>query len=157
MVGIGYDLHKLSEGESFILGGVKIDSSFGTIAHSDGDVLIHSIIDAILGAMGMGDIGDYFPDTSDNYKDINSVDLLKEVLLWAEEKKYQIVNIDATLVLEKPKLAPYKLTIRENLSMILDIPLERVNVKATTNEKMGHIGRSESIVCLSICELLERK
>lgn len=153
MVGIGYDTHKLAKGESFILGGIKIESEFGTIAHSDGDVLLHSIIDAMLGAAGLGDIGDHFPDTDELYKDADSVKLIKDVHLMLKAKKFIIVNVDATIILEKPKLKEFKLIIRQNIADILDLPLARVNIKATTNEKMGFLGRTEGVAVLSICEI----
>jgi len=157
MVGIGYDIHKLSYGESLILGGISIVSEKGTIAHSDGDVLIHSIIDAILGAVGLGDIGDHFPDNDIRYKDANSYDLLKIVNGWILEKGLQIVNIDATIVLESPKLLSYKEAIKNNLEKILNINTNRINIKAKTNEKLDSIGANDSIAVYSICELIEKK
>lgn len=153
MVGIGYDTHRLAEGESFILGGVEIESKIGTVAHSDGDVLIHSIIDSLLGAAGLGDIGDHFPDTDPKYKNANSVDLLKSVLKMLDNGGFKIINIDNTIILEKPKLKDHKLNIRKKLSEIIGLPIENINVKATTNEKMGFLGRNEGISVLSICEL----
>lgn len=153
MVGIGYDTHKLAEGESFILGGIRIESSLGTVAHSDGDVLIHAIIDAILGAAGMGDIGDHFPDTDEKYKNVNSVTLLENIKLMVLAKNYSLVNVDATIILETPKLKHYKTMIKKNLANILDLPEDRVNIKATTNEKMGFLGRNEGIAVLATCQL----
>jgi len=153
MVGIGYDIHKLAKGESLILGGIKIESEIGTVAHSDGDVLIHSIIDALLGAASLGDIGDYFPDTSPKYKNIDSTELLLTVKEMLDKNGYSIVNIDATVVLEKPKLSDYKLTIKNNLAKILDISEKQINIKATTNEKLDSIGNSEAIAVFSVCQL----
>jgi 2-C-methyl-D-erythritol 4-phosphate cytidylyltransferase/2-C-methyl-D-erythritol 2,4-cyclodiphosphate synthase len=153
MIGFGYDIHKLEEGEDLILGGIKITSNKGTIAHSDGDVLIHSIIDALLGAAGLGDIGECFPDTAPQYKNIDSSKLLKIVNQWIENKKLYIVNIDASIVLESPKLSAYKNDIKSNLSNILDIPKSVINIKAKTNEKQDSIGSNNSIVVYSICQL----
>lgn len=153
MVGIGYDIHKLSINENLILGGIKIDSEKGTIAHSDGDVLVHSIIDAILGAAGLGDIGDHFPDNDIKYKDADSCKLLEIVNGWILEKKMQIVNIDATIILENPKLFSYKTEIKNNLAKILNIHPDRINIKATTNEKQDSIGSNDSIAVYSICQL----
>ena len=153
MVGIGYDMHRLELGESLILGGVKFDTDYGTLAHSDGDVLIHSLIDAILGAIGKGDIGDYFPDTDPKWKNVDSTLLLKEVIKMVEEGKYYIVNIDLTIVCEKPKISPFKSQLRESVANLCKINPERVNIKATTNEKRGFIGREEGIVVLSICQI----
>jgi len=154
MVGFGYDVHKLADGESLILGGIKIDSNIGTVAHSDGDVLIHSIIDAILGAAGMGDIGEHFPDTDEKWKDADSVQLLKAVLELIKSRKYRLVNVDAIIVLEKPKLLPYKEQIKTKLADLLLLDPDRVNIKATTSEKMGFIGRGEGIAVHSVCMLV---
>lgn len=153
MVGIGYDMHRLELGESLILGGVKFDTDYGTLAHSDGDVLIHSLIDAILGAIGKGDIGDYFPDTDPKWKNVDSTLLLKEVIKMVEEGKYYIVNIDLTIVCEKPKISPFKSQLRESVANLCKINPDRVNIKATTNEKRGFVGREEGIVVLSICQI----
>lgn len=153
MTGIGYDTHKLEKGESLILGGIKLESEYGTVAHSDGDVLLHSLIDAMLGAAGLGDIGDHFPDTDEKYKNADSVKLTIEVLNMLKEKHYEIVNVDATIILEKPKLKHYKEQIRQKIAEILNIKAERVNIKATTNEKMGFLGREEGIAVLSVCEI----
>lgn len=153
MVGFGYDLHKLAEGESLILGGVTIDSDLGTVAHSDGDVLLHSIIDAILGAMGEGDIGEHFPDTDPNIKNIDSKFMLKYTLDLMSKNNYSLINVDSTIVLEKPKLSPIKETIRKSVADLLGLPLKRVNIKATTNEKQDSIGNSKSIVVYCVCEI----
>jgi 2-C-methyl-D-erythritol 2,4-cyclodiphosphate synthase len=154
MIGFGYDIHRLAEGESLILGGIRIESSFGTVAHSDGDVLVHAIIDALLGAAGLGDIGEHFPDTDLKYKNADSIKLLIEVLTLVKSRKLRIMNIDTTIVLEKPKLSPYKLQIRQNLAEILQIPSENVNIKAGTNEKLGFIGRGDAIAAYCVCELI---
>jgi 2-C-methyl-D-erythritol 2,4-cyclodiphosphate synthase len=153
MVGIGYDIHQLAEGETLILGGINIESEIGTIAHSDGDVLVHSIIDAMLGAASLGDIGDYFPDTDEQYRNINSIELLLQVYEMLKNFFFQIVNIDVTIILENPKLANYKIRIKENIAKILKINVEQINIKATTNEKQDSIGNKKSIVVLSVCQL----
>ncbi len=156
MVGFGYDVHKLAEGESLILGGVNIESRIGTVAHSDGDVLLHSIMDAILGACGMGDIGEHFPDTDPNYKGADSTELFEEVMNILGNEGYELVNIDATIVLEKPKLLPYKEQIRESIAKLCGLALKRVNIKATTNEKMGFLGRQEGIGVHAVCMIKEK-
>ncbi len=156
MVGFGYDVHRLADGESFILGGVSIDSSIGTIAHSDGDILIHAIIDALLGAAGLGDIGDHFPDTDIKYKNIDSTILLSKTLDLLATYNLNIVNIDAEIVLEKPKLAAYKIEIKENLAKLCGLSTNRVNIKATTNEKMGYIGRGEGVAVYAVCQIEDK-
>lgn len=153
MTGIGYDTHKFARGESFILGGVPIASDLGTVAHSDGDVLLHSIIDALLGAAGLGDIGDHFPDTDEIYKNASSIELTYKVLELIRQKGFEITNIDATIILEKPKLKDHKPIIKNKVADILGLSKNRVNIKATTNEKMGFLGRNEGIAVLSVCEL----
>ena len=157
MVGIGYDIHTLEAGNSIILGGVEIPAEFKIIAHSDGDVLVHSIIDAMLGAASLGDIGDYFPDTDIKYKNANSCDLLKIIFNLLKSQDYEIINIDATIILEKPKLADYKLKIKENLVKLLDLEITQINIKATTNEKLDSIGSKNAIAVFSICELKKLK
>lgn len=153
MIGFGYDLHKLVEGESLILGGVEIDSLIGTLAHSDGDVLLHSIVDAILGAMGEGDIGEHFPDTDPMNKNIDSKEILNYTLDLMKKNGFSLVNTDNTIVLEKPKLSPVKEAIRKSVASLLDLDEKRVNIKATTNEKQDSMGRGDSIVVYSICQL----
>jgi len=155
MVGIGYDIHRLEQGQSLILGGIKIESEIGTVAHSDGDVLIHSIIDALLGATSLGDIGDYFPDNSPKYENIDSTELLLFVNAMLIENGYSVVNIDATIVLEKPKLADYKLAIKNSLAKILSLSEKQINIKATTNEKLDSIGNSRAIAVFSVCQLVK--
>ncbi|MCX6147460.1 MAG: 2-C-methyl-D-erythritol 2,4-cyclodiphosphate synthase [Candidatus Kapabacteria bacterium] len=153
MVGIGFDVHQLGIGESLILGGVKIDSTFGTIAHSDGDVLLHAVMDALLGAVGMGDIGEHFPDTDNRYKDYSSLEMLKQVVNKFDEGNYQIINIDIAVVLEAPKIMKYKNEMCENISRVCGIPKNRVNIKATTNEKMGYVGRGEGVAVYAVSEV----
>jgi 2-C-methyl-D-erythritol 2,4-cyclodiphosphate synthase len=153
LTGIGYDTHKLAKNESFILGGIAIESEIGTIAHSDGDVLLHSIIDALLGAAGLGDIGDHFPDNDDTYKNASSIELTYKVIEMIRIKGFEIINVDATIILEKPKLKEHKLVIKKKVAEILGISYNKVNIKATTNEKMGFLGRSEGIAVLAVCEI----
>lgn len=142
-IGNGYDVHALSEGLPLILGGVEIPSSVGCIAHSDGDVAIHALCDAILGALALGDIGKHFPDSSDEYKGIDSRILLSRVCAMVEERMWSISNVDITIALQKPKLAPYINGMREELSDVLGISPDRVSVKATTTERLGFVGRGE--------------
>lgn len=156
MIGFGYDIHRLSEGESMILGGIKIESNIGTIAHSDGDVLIHALIDALLGAAALGDIGEFFPDTDPKYKNISSVDLLQETLSILKNADFVLGNIDATIILQEIKLKNYKPLIKKNLADICCIPLEKVNIKAKTNEHIGCIGRSEGVGAMVAIELFKK-
>ncbi len=149
-VGHGYDTHKFEENKKMILGGVTIDVNYGLKAHSDGDVVIHSLIDALLGAAGYGDIGEFFPDTDEKYKNADSSKLLKYITDIIEKTGFEIINADISIVAEKPKLQNYKTKIQKNLSSMLNA---RVNVKATTNEKMGFIGRGEGISVLSSATL----
>jgi len=145
-IGNGYDTHKFEENKKMVLGGIEIDVDYGFKAHSDGDVVIHSLIDALLGAAGYGDIGEFFPDTDDGYKNANSVELLKEILNILSSTGFEIVNADISIIAETPKLKNYKTKIQRNLSKLLNAP---VNVKATTNEKMGFIGRGEGVAVIS--------
>jgi 2-C-methyl-D-erythritol 2,4-cyclodiphosphate synthase len=153
MVGFGYDVHRLAEGESLILGGVQIPSAFGTVAHSDGDVLLHALCDALLGALALGDIGEHFPDTDAAYKGASSMDLLRHVMVLLDERGYKIVNIDCTLVLERPKILPYKPAMRENIAQACRLPLERVSLKATTSEKLGFVGAGQGVQAYSVCQV----
>jgi 2-C-methyl-D-erythritol 4-phosphate cytidylyltransferase/2-C-methyl-D-erythritol 2,4-cyclodiphosphate synthase len=153
MIGIGYDMHQLKEGESLYLGGVKIESEIGTVAHSDGDVLLHSIIDAMLGAAGLGDIGEHFPDTDPKYKDADSKLLFRDSLKMVLGEGFELVNIDVTIITEKPKINPIKQDLKESISKLSGLNPKRVNIKATTNEKRGFIGRLEGIAVLSTCQL----
>ena len=155
MIGFGYDIHQLAIGETLILGGITITSDKGTIAHSDGDVLIHSIIDAILGAAGMGDIGELFPDSAPKFLNIASTELLKIVDQKIKNKGLQIGNIDATIVLEHPKLLFYKAQIKDNIAQLLGVPAEKISIKAKTNEQQDSIGKQESIAVYSVCMLVK--
>ena len=152
-VGTGYDVHRLEEGRKLILGGVCIPFERGLLGHSDADVLVHAIMDALLGAAALGDIGKLFPDTDDRYKGISSIELLKAVGAAVADAGYSVGNIDATLVAEKPKIAPYIETMRENIAGALEIDPDRISVKATTTEKLGFAGRQEGMEAQAVCIL----
>ena len=154
-IGNGYDVHKLVEGRDLILGGVKIDYEKGLLGHSDADVLIHAIMDAILGAMAKGDIGYHFPDTSDDYLDIDSRVLLRRVYAMVKEEGYSISNIDATVIMQRPKLRPYIDEMRANIAKDLELSIDRVSVKATTTENLGFEGREEGVSCIANTILLK--
>ena len=149
-VGIGYDVHKLSVGESLILGGIEIEHTKGTVGHSDGDVLIHAIVDAILGADAQKDIGYWFPDNDQNYKNIDSTILLKKACEIISQKGYKIGNVDSTIAMQQPKIKPYINDMREKLSKTMSISLENVSVKATTTEKLGFEGRQEGVSAYAV-------
>ncbi len=151
--GFGFDVHRLETGRPFFLGGVQIPHSHGALGHSDADVLIHALCDALLGAAGLGDIGIQFPDTDPAYKNIDSKILLSRVMDLLKAKNYRVGNVDATLVLEKPKISPYLTRMKETLTPILGIPYDDLSIKATTNEKMGFIGREEGVAAYAICLL----
>jgi 2-C-methyl-D-erythritol 2,4-cyclodiphosphate synthase len=144
-VGIGYDVHRLEKGYSLIIGGVEIPFEKGLKGHSDADVLVHAICDAILGALALGDIGEHFPDSDERYKRISSLVLLSEVNEKIKSSGYRVENVDSIVVAQKPKLSPYKFQMRKNIAEVLKIPVDRVSVKATTTEKLGFEGRSEGI------------
>lgn len=150
-VGIGYDVHKLVNGRELILGGVHIPYEKGLLGHSDADVLTHAIMDSILGAAALGDIGKHFPDTNEQYKGIDSLELLKEVNKLMKEKSFKIVNIDSVIIAQSPKMSPYIETMIENVSNILEINKDQINIKATTEEGLGFTGRKEGIAAQSIC------
>ena len=154
-IGIGYDVHKLVEGRKLFIGGIEIDYKFGLLGHSDADVLIHAIMDAIVGALALGDIGKWFPDTDDKYKDIDSKILLKKVYEIMTEKNYKIANIDSVVIAQKPKLKDYIEDMRACLCEILNTDIENVSVKATTTEKLGFEGREEGIAAQAVV-LLEK-
>lgn len=149
-VGLGFDVHQLVEGRDFWLGGIKIPHEKGALGHSDADVLIHAICDALLGAANLGDIGVHFPDTDVAFKGIDSKILLAKTLDLITEKGWKISNIDCTLVLEKPKIKPYVLQMQQTLAQILKIDIEDISIKATTNETMGFIGRQEGVVAYAV-------
>ena len=152
-VGIGYDVHRLTEGRKLILGGVEIEHTMGLLGHSDADVLLHAIMDALLGAAGLGDIGKHFPDTDEAYKGISSMKLLEHVAGLLEEQGYLVENIDATVIAQKPKLRPYIEQMEQNIAFALHINASQVNVKATTEERLGFTGREEGISSQAICAL----
>lgn len=155
-VGMGYDVHKLTEGRDLILGGVKIPWEKGLLGHSDADVLIHAVMDALLGASALGDIGKHFPDTDPAYKGISSLKLLEYVMDLLEKNGFSVGNVDAVIIAQKPKMAPHIPQMRENLAEAMRIPEARVNVKATTEEGLGFTGRGEGIASQAVC-LLEEK
>jgi 2-C-methyl-D-erythritol 2,4-cyclodiphosphate synthase len=152
-IGIGYDIHRLAIGSPFILGGVRIKHASGPIGHSDADVLVHAIMDALLGAAGLRDIGHFFPDTEKKYRKISSLELLKEVVKKLKAKKFEISNIDSTIILQKPKLAPHVEKMKSNLAKTLVIPASKIGIKATTNEGIGFIGREEGVAALAVVSL----
>ena len=154
-IGNGYDVHKLVEGRDLILGGVKIDYEKGLLGHSDADVLLHAIMDAILGAMADEDIGYHFPDTSDDYLDIDSRVLLRRVYAMVKEEGYSISNIDATIIMQRPKLRQYIDEMRANIAKDLEISIDKVSVKATTTENLGFEGREEGVSCIASTILLK--
>ena len=156
-IGMGYDVHKLVEGRDLILGGVKIPHTLGLLGHSDADVLLHAIMDALLGAAALGDIGKHFPDTDPQYKGISSIRLLEHVAKLIEEKGYIVENIDATIIAQKPKMAPHIPQMRANMAKAMGINESQLNIKATTEEKLGFTGREEGIASQAICLLNERK
>lgn len=154
-VGMGYDVHKLVEGRELIIGGVNIPYEKGLLGHSDADVLIHSVMDSILGALALGDIGKHFPDTDEKYKGIDSIKLLQFVYNLMIEKGYNIGNIDCTIIAQSPKMAPYIYSMRENISKSLNTDIENINVKATTEEGLGFTGSKQGIAAQSICMLVK--
>ncbi len=152
-VGFGYDVHPLISGRKLILGGEVIPCQKGLDGYSDADVLIHSLIDALLGAAGEGDIGQHFPDNDEQYKNISSLKLLENIYEILKRKKFTISNIDVSVVLEEPRIAPFIMSMKDNIAQVLKISSERINVKATTNEKMGFIGRREGAASYCVVSL----
>ena len=152
-IGHGYDVHKLEEGKKFIIGGIEIDHEKGAVGHSDADVVIHVICDALLGALSLGDIGKHFPDTDNKYKGIDSKILLQKVMKLVKEEKYQISNVDVTILLQKPKLRNYIDSMRDTLSNIMEINKSQISVKATTTEGLGFVGREEGVAAHCVCIL----
>lgn len=152
-VGMGYDVHKLVEGRELILGGVNIPYERGLLGHSDADVLLHAIMDALLGAAALGDIGKHFPDTDQKYKGISSIKLLQHVGKLLDEHLYIIENIDATIIAQKPKMRPYIEQMQENIAKALNLEVDQVNVKATTEEGLGFTGTGEGISSQAICAI----
>ena len=156
-VGMGYDVHRLTENRNLILGGVKIPWEKGLLGHSDADVLIHAIMDALLGAAALGDIGQHFPDTDPAYKGISSIKLLVHVAELLRKQEYAVGNIDATVIAQKPKMAPHIPQMRKNMADALGIPESKINIKATTEEGLGFTGRGEGIASQAICLLIEKQ
>ena len=152
-IGHGYDVHKLVEGRDLILGGVKIDYEKGLLGHSDADVLLHAVSDALLGAAGLGDIGRHFPDTDPKYKGADSLMLLREVYRKISEKGFRVGNIDVTMIAQKPKLKDFIPQMQENIAAAVGVAPDRVNVKATTEEKLGFTGSGEGMACHAVCLL----
>ncbi|MDX4048017.1 bifunctional 2-C-methyl-D-erythritol 4-phosphate cytidylyltransferase/2-C-methyl-D-erythritol 2,4-cyclodiphosphate synthase [Aliarcobacter skirrowii] len=151
--GFGFDLHSFEDNKPMFLGGVELPYSYGFKAHSDGDVLIHSLIDALLGAIGAGDIGEFFPDTDERFKNIDSKKLLEYIVRFVKNVGYEIVNVDITIIAEQPKINPHKIEIKNSLSKLLNLPKQFINVKATTSEKIGSIGRKEGVVVQCVANL----
>ena len=152
-IGIGYDAHRLEKNRRLILGGVALESELGLLGHSDADVLIHAIMDALLGAAGMGDIGKHFPDYDDRYKDISSRELLFEVGNLIREEGFEVENIDSVIVAQKPRLSPYIEDMKQNIAKDLDIDISQISIKATTEESMGFTGREEGMSAHAVCLL----
>ena len=154
-IGHGYDVHRLKTGRALILGGVNIPYDLGLDGHSDADVLTHAIMDALLGAAAAGDIGKLFPDNDEAFRGISSLELLRRVKLHLAEKNYKIVNVDATIIAQAPKMSPYRETMRENLAKVMEVDVDQVSVKATTEEHLGFTGSGEGIAAHAVC-LIER-
>lgn len=154
-IGHGYDIHIFDEDRPLYIGGIKIRDNNGLLGHSDADVLIHAIMDSLLGAAGLRDIGYYFPDTDDKYKGVDSKVLLKEVMRMISDEGFKIANIDATVVMEKPKIKDYIMPIREKLAEVMGISLSSINVKATTNEKQDAVGEGKAVEVFSVALIEE--
>jgi 2-C-methyl-D-erythritol 2,4-cyclodiphosphate synthase len=155
-IGFGYDAHRLVEGRPLILGGISIPFAKGLLGHSDADVLTHAIIDAILGALAMGDIGRHFPDTDPSFKNMQSLRMLEEALCWVQEAGYQVNNVDSTIVAQKPKLTPHIPEIQARLSEMLRVSAHRLSVKAKTSEGMGFCGREEGMEAYAVVSLVRK-
>lgn len=154
-IGIGYDVHKLTEGRKLVIGGIDIPHDKGLDGHSDADVLIHAVMDSIIGALALGDIGKHFPDTDSEYKDIFSIDLLERVYDSMTEKRYEVGNIDCVIAAQRPKLAPFIESMRQNIANSLKTDIDNINVKATTTEWLGFEGREEGISAQCVCLLVK--
>ncbi|TGN41961.1 2-C-methyl-D-erythritol 2,4-cyclodiphosphate synthase [Marinobacter confluentis] len=152
-IGQGFDVHAFCEGDHVILGGVSIPFEKGIKAHSDGDVLLHALADALLGAVALGDIGHFFPDTSEEWAGADSRDLLRRVMERVAEEGFRVANVDTTIIAQAPKMAPHIQTMRLNIAEDLNLPANRVSVKATTSERLGFTGRGEGIACQAVCLL----
>ena len=149
-IGHGYDVHRFGEGQYIILGGIKIPHKYGFVAHSDGDVLMHSLCDAMLGSIAAGDIGKHFPDTDENYRSMDSSNFLLHAMQLVEQHDYAVANIDISIVAQIPKMSPYIQQMRERLAELLKLSVEQINIKATTTEKLGFTGREEGVAVHSV-------
>jgi 2-C-methyl-D-erythritol 2,4-cyclodiphosphate synthase len=156
-IGFGYDAHRLVDGRPLILGGISIPFGKGLLGHSDADVLTHAVVDALLGALAMGDIGRHFPDTDPAFKDMPSLRMLERVLGWVQEAGYRVNNVDSTIVAQKPKLAPHIPDMQARLSEIFQIPVHQISVKAKTSEGMGFCGREEGMEAFAVASIVEVK
>ena len=154
--GIGYDIHRLVQGRKLIIGGVEIPYEKGLLGHSDADVLVHAVIDALFGAAALGDIGAHFPDTDERYKDANSMMLLQEACAELAEHGYEIANVDSNIIIQSPKMAPYINLMRENIAKALKTDIDNVSVKAKTNEKLDSQGNGESVSAQAVCLIAKR-
>ena len=154
-IGVGYDVHRLDDGEDLYIGGVKIPSNVGSVGHSDGDALCHAIVDGLLGAVGLGDIGKYFPSSDDSWKDVQSSVFLIDALSKINNAGFNINNIDTTIIIQKPRLENHVLQIRENLSKIIDLDESKINVKATTTDGLGTIGDGQGWAVLAVVSLIK--
>jgi 2-C-methyl-D-erythritol 2,4-cyclodiphosphate synthase len=153
LTGIGYDSHRLAEGRRLVIGGVEIAHARGLEGHSDADVLTHAVIDALLGAAGLGDIGEHFPDTEERWRDADSIELLAAAVAMVHAEGLQIVNVDCTVIMQEPKLAPYRQAIRARIGTVVGLEDKRVNVKASTGEGIGFVGRGEGVAALAVVGL----
>jgi 2-C-methyl-D-erythritol 2,4-cyclodiphosphate synthase len=156
-IGYGYDVHRLEDGRKLVLGGVDLPSELGLAGHSDADVLTHAIIDALLGAAALGDIGQHFPDTDPRWKDADSIELLRHVSGLLRRAGWRVANVDSTVVLQRPRLAPHIALMRANLADALEVAVEAVSVKATTGELIGYVGRGEGAAAHAICLLVSQE
>jgi len=156
-IGIGYDVHALVKNRKLIMGGVQIPHEKGLLGHSDADVLVHAIMDAMLGALALGSIGDHFPDTNSEFKDADSLVLLAKVQELIKNRGYQVGNIDSVILCEKPKLAPFMLQMRQNIARVIGVAIEDIAIKATTTEKLGYVGRKEGIAAEAVVLLRKIK
>jgi 2-C-methyl-D-erythritol 2,4-cyclodiphosphate synthase len=154
--GLGYDCHRFAEGRRLVLGGVELDHPVGLTGHSDADVLTHAVIDALLGAAALGDIGEHFPDTDERYRGCDSLELLRQTVALLDQHGLAPAHVDATVVIERPRLAPVRETIRRSLGLTLGLPVEHVSVKATRGEGMGFVGREEGAAALAIATVQSR-
>lgn len=152
-VGVGYDSHRLQRDRKLILGGVEIAHDFGLAGHSDADVLVHAVIDALLGAAALGDIGQHFPDSDEHYRGISSLQLLQQVQQLLADQQLRVINVDASVIMERPKLASHIPTMRENIGAVLRLPVGSVSIKAKTNEGMGFVGRDEGVAAIAVAQI----